>query len=119
MIKKYFVVFVVFFLGSVTSTAFAQYLGPTQAATVQTVAAAKAASDDTGVVLEGKLVSKLRDEHYRFRDATGDIEVEIDARVFPATPVSEHTLVRLHGTVDKDFARSATVDVTQLEVLVP
>lgn len=119
MIKKFFVIFVVFFLGFWANTVFAQYVGPTHLTTVQTVVMASGAGDDVGVVLEGNLVTKLRDEHYRFQDKTGEIEVEIDDHLFPATPINEHTVVRLHGKVDKDFARTATVEVKQLEVLTP
>lgn len=98
--------------------AFAQYTGPQKQVSTMTVAAATNAVDDTHVVLEGFIASKIRDEHYVFKDATGTIEIEIDAKHFPtSTPVSDKTKVRIHGKVDKDFGRDATIDVKQVDVL--
>lgn len=127
MKKKYFSGFLVFFLSGVVAPVFAQdvtqvlaqYVGPTQQVMVRSAAAASKSPDDTAVSLEGYLISRLRDAHYIFRDDTGVIEVEIDHKYFPATPVSEKTKVRLLGKVDKDFAREATVEVRQLDILAP
>ncbi|EJN09644.1 NirD/YgiW/YdeI family stress tolerance protein [Herbaspirillum sp. YR522] len=97
--------------------AVAQYTGPSQNPAITDVARASKSADKSQVLLEGLLVSKVRDEHYIFQDYTGAIEVEIDHKRFPTTPVSEKTRVRLQGEVDKDFGSNATIDVKQVTVL--
>lgn len=99
------------------SPVFAQYTGPSAQPPVQTVDKAAQSPDKTHVVLDGVLTSKIRDEHYNFKDNTGTIEVEIDHKRFPTTPVNEKTKVRLSGEVDKDFGSKAKIDVKQVEVL--
>ena len=95
----------------------AQYTGPSQNPAITDVAHASKAADKSQVLLDGLLVAKVRDEHYTFQDHTGTIEVEIDHKRFPATPVSEKTRVRLQGEVDKDFGSDATIYVKQVTVL--
>jgi len=97
------------------STAFAQYTGPSHKPAIQTVASAAKSADDTHVVLVGFIVAKLRDEHYTFQDNSGKIEIEIDDKHFPSTPVSETTKVRIHGKVDKHLGKDATIDVKKVE----
>ncbi|MCA1323110.1 NirD/YgiW/YdeI family stress tolerance protein [Herbaspirillum sp. alder98] len=104
-------------LALVAGQAAAQYTGPSQNPAITDVARASKAADKSQVSLEGHLTSKVRDEHYTFEDQTGSIEVEIDHKRFPATPVSEKTRVRLQGEVDKDFGSNATIDVKQVTVL--
>jgi uncharacterized protein (TIGR00156 family) len=104
-------------LATVAGQATAQYTGPSQNPAITDVARASKASDKSQVTLEGLLISKVRDEHYTFEDHTGTIEVEIDHKRFPTTPVSEKTRVRLQGEVDKDFGSNATIDVKQVTLL--
>ncbi|MFH0258692.1 YgiW/YdeI family stress tolerance OB fold protein [Vibrio rumoiensis] len=84
-------------------------------AVIETIKAAKEASDDAKVVLTGKIKSSLGDEDYIFADSTGDITVEIDHDKWHGrTVTTEHTVV-LRGEVDKDW-NSLTIDVDSLEV---
>lgn len=115
--KKIFAGSIVVVLSCIALPVLAQYTGPTRQAEVRTAAQASKSADKTPVTLEGFLAAKIRDEHYTFEDESGVIEVEIDHKYFPTTPVSEKTRLRLHGKVDKDFAREATVDVKQVEIL--
>jgi len=102
----------------ITSPVLAQYTGPKKAAQFTTVTAAAKASDGTYVMLEGFITSKLREEHYTFKDATGTIEIEIDTKYFPVNvAINDKTKVRINGKVDKDFAKDATVDVKQVDLL--
>jgi len=100
---------------AITAPAFAQYTGPSHKPAVQTVASAAKAAEDTHVVLVGFIIAKLRDEHYTFQDNSGKIEIEIDDKHFPSTPISETTQVRIHGKVDKHFGKDATIDVKKVE----
>ena len=102
-------------LSVATNPAFAQYTGPSHKPSIQTVASAAKSADDTHVVLVGSIIAKLRDEHYTFQDGSGKIEIEIDDKHFPSTPISETTQVRIYGKVDKHFGKDATIDVKKVE----
>lgn len=82
-----------------------------------TVAAARKAWDDTHVTLVGYIVQRVGDEHYLFRDATGEIVVDIDHHIFRGQTVTPQTKVRISGEVDKEFMEHTTIDVYMLEVL--
>lgn len=101
---------------SLSSTADAQYTGPSAKAVVNTAAAAAKAADDSQVVLEGTLVRQLTADTYEFRDASGSVTVEIDAEDFPSQKIDASTKVRLHGEVDRDW-RTLEIDVKRIEVL--
>ena len=73
--------------------------------------------DDSFIVIDGKIKSQLRHEHYRFVDQNGDsIEVEIDDDVWRGVSVDENTLVRISGEIDKDFTKTA-IDVKNIKIL--
>ena len=82
-----------------------------------TVASARKAWDDTYVTLAGYIVQRLSDDHYLFRDDTGEIVVEIDYHVFRGQTVTPQTKVRITGEVDKEIVEQTTIDVDILEVL--
>ena len=73
--------------------------------------------NDSFVVIDGKIKSQLRHEHYRFVDQNGDsIEVEIDDDAWRGVSVDENTLVRISGEIDKDFTKT-TIDVKNIKIL--
>ncbi|KAA0949068.1 MULTISPECIES: NirD/YgiW/YdeI family stress tolerance protein [unclassified Pseudomonas] len=103
-------------LFSTAALAGAGYTGP-GAQSVVTVAGAQAASDDTPVVLQGHIVSRLKDhEKYEFKDTTGTIAVEIDDEDLPPVPFNEKTQVKLTGEVDKGLM-SREIDVDRVEII--
>lgn len=109
-------------LGSVAATA--QYVGPSgpgKYATARTVAEVFAnAVDDRPVELTGTLVRRTGRETYLFRDATGEIQVEIDRDEFPAgQPVGPDTRVILHGEVDTRLLRKPGIDVERVQIAPP
>jgi len=82
-----------------------------------TVKQALTLPDDARVVLEGKIVSEFRPEHYQFVDKNGDaIEVEIDHKDWRGVTVDENTPVRIYGEVDKDFTKTS-IDVKSIEII--
>jgi uncharacterized protein (TIGR00156 family) len=94
----------------------AQFTGPSVAGADMTVAQAVAARAGTYVTLVGNIVAHQREDYFTFRDASGDIRVEIDDEVFQNRPVAPETNVRLMGEVDT--GRSGPyVWVKSLEVL--
>ncbi|MFZ1180970.1 MAG: NirD/YgiW/YdeI family stress tolerance protein [Herbaspirillum sp.] len=64
---------------------FAQYTGPQKRMPLVTATAAAGLSNNTYVMLEGRILSRIRKERYTFKDATGSIEVEIDDKYFPSS----------------------------------
>ncbi|TBU96549.1 YgiW/YdeI family stress tolerance OB fold protein [Stutzerimonas kirkiae] len=93
----------------------AGYTGP-GSQLIDTVGAALEAGDESAVVLQGRIVKRVKDEKYDFTDATGTIRVEIDDEDWPAVAINENTVVRLSGEVDRDlFGRE--IDVDRIEVI--
>ncbi|MBO4330255.1 MAG: YgiW/YdeI family stress tolerance OB fold protein [Rhodocyclaceae bacterium] len=95
------------------------FQGPMAQAQVTTVAEARKARDDTPVTLTGHIVQRLPhdDDDYLFRDNTGEIEVDIDHKVFRGQNVTPQTRVRISGEVDQEFMKATSIDVEFLEVL--
>ncbi|HHW7522592.1 TPA: YgiW/YdeI family stress tolerance OB fold protein [Mannheimia haemolytica] len=86
-------------------------------ANVISVKQALAAADDSYVTVEGTLLNKVGDETYLFKDATGQIRVEIDDEVWAGQHVSsEGNKVRLYGEIDKGFNKTE-LDVKTLTVI--
>ncbi len=106
--------------------AHAQYQGPgsraakgaTRGGAINTVADVKKhGRDDQRVTLTGNVVKKVGWEKYLFRDASGDIRIEIDNDVMPAEPFDDKTKVEITGEVEKDFLHSVEIDVKAIRLL--
>ncbi len=105
-------------LSLLSAGAFAQYTGPGATSAVTTVAEARAQRDDQPVVLRGTLVARIGHERYRFKDATGEIDVEIDDKDLPShQAVSATTVVELHGEVDTHRFKPTDIDVEHVAVV--
>ncbi|MGE8217891.1 hypothetical protein D3C87_360800 [compost metagenome] len=99
------------------SDALAGYTGPGATAVATTVAQARQQRDDHTVLLVGHLVAKVADERYRFKDATGEIEVEIDDEDMPRAPIGATTPVELLGKVDTHRFKATDIEVKRVQVL--
>ena len=77
--------------------------GTTSAPSITTVAQALKMKDDTNAVLRGNIVKKIKHEKYLFKDATGEIVVEIDDDDWGGVTVGPNDTVELIGEIDKDF----------------
>lgn len=82
---------------------------------MDTVKAAKKASDDSNVTLEGNIIKKVKDETYLFRDKTGEIQVEIDEEIWQGREVTPSKKVKIKGEVDKDNNQPTKIDVKLLK----
>ncbi len=93
--------------------------GPGSQASAVTVEKAKTLADDSIVTLTGNIVSQIQGEKddYMFRDATGEIRVDIDHKYFNGQDVTPADTVRITGKVDNDFGKAVEIDVKLLEVL--
>ncbi|HMQ93901.1 MAG TPA: NirD/YgiW/YdeI family stress tolerance protein [Amaricoccus sp.] len=90
-------------LVAAAAPAAAQFTGPSVQGTPSTVAEVQNARVGSYVTLEGNVVAHLREDYYRFADATGEIRVEIPARTFAGQQVEPATRVRIMGEIDRGF----------------
>ena len=96
--------------GSVSSTdQKGGYTGP-KTTNIMTVAQVKQMRDDTKVVLRGNIIKQLGHEKYVFKDATGEITIEVDDDDWQGLSVGATDLVEIYGEVDKDW-NSVEIDV--------
>lgn len=101
----------------VSSTAQAGgFTGPSGAVT--TVANAKSLRDDTWVTLRGKITERISDDLYKFQDASGVINVDIDHKRWNGVTVGPQDTVEIQGEVDKDW-NSVEIDVKQICKIAP
>jgi len=82
-----------------------------------TVEEARSQPIDTYVLVTGSIVAHLREEHYTFRDSTGDIRVEIPDGVWAGRPVSPENRVQLVGEVDRNSAGTVYLWTKSLAIL--
>jgi uncharacterized protein (TIGR00156 family) len=94
----------------------AEYRGPRGGQT--TVAEIlKRPKDETQVLLRGVIAQRIGPKKYVFRDATGEIPVQIKDKLFPVEPVDDKTQVEIAGEVEKDFRQPVEIDVDMLRIL--
>ncbi len=99
---------------TITTTEQGGFKGPSISET--TVAKAKTLSDDTWVILTGKITKKIGDELYVFEDTTGAINVEIDQKRWRGQTVTPENTVKIEGKIDKEWT-STEIDVKQLSIV--
>lgn len=84
--------------------AFSQFTGPSVQGDRSTVSSAQDARIGSYLTLEGNIVSHLREDYYLFRDATGEMRVEIAPGRFAGQQVGSADTVRIMGEVDRSLA---------------
>lgn len=100
-------------LMSISSFTMAAFTGPQEQNKVS-VAQLKDLADDSWATLEGNLVKHLGGENYMFRDASGEVEVEVDQDVWRGIEVGPDDLIRIRGEVDHSWNKTE-VEVESLE----
>ncbi|MDR1872528.1 MAG: YgiW/YdeI family stress tolerance OB fold protein [Deltaproteobacteria bacterium] len=81
-----------------------------------TVAEALKLPDDSYAHLKGNIIRHLGKDKYLFSDATGEINVDIDADKWHGQNVTPETTVEIKGEIDKDW-NSVEVDVDQIAIV--
>ena len=101
------------------SASYGGFQGPTGGTENDTVAKALKAWDESPVLLTGNIVERLAgsDDKYMFRDATGQVIVDIDHELFWGKTVTPANTVRIAGEVDKEMFEATKIDVKFLEIL--
>ena len=100
-----------------SATSFAQFTGPSATGRASTVEQARNAPIDTYVTVTGTIVAHLREDYYRFRDATGEIRVEIEPAVWRNRKIGPDTKVRLLAEVDRNAAGTRYLWVESLDIV--
>lgn len=59
--------------------------------------------DNSVATIRGNIVKRLSDDKYLFKDATGQIMVEIDYKYWAGLTVNSKDTLELSGKVDRDF----------------
>src|SRR5262245_23794997 len=98
------------------TSASAQFVGPSRYGRVTTVEQAQTARRGQGATLKGFVVEHLHGNYYLFRDASGEMRVEINRHVWRNRKVTSKTPVQLIGKVDRDV-REHYVDVDRLQIV--
>ncbi|WP_040976541.1 YgiW/YdeI family stress tolerance OB fold protein [Necropsobacter massiliensis] len=70
------------------------------------VADASTWKDDQFIVLQGNIVEQVGKQDFLFRDASGEIEVEIDRRAWHGQEITPSDAVKLFGEVDKSWKKT-------------
>jgi uncharacterized protein (TIGR00156 family) len=105
---------------SVTSAAPASpnYTGPSTVPTMTAKQLLANGVDDQYVTLNGKLVRHTGGKHYVLADASGEIQVEISQKYFPANQtIDANTAVELTGKFDKERFGTSKLEVKQVKVV--
>ena len=84
-----------------------------ESAAVKTVADALKANDDTPVILEGQIVKQLDNDEFTFKDATGEIQIDVSKRAWNGQTITPQDTIQIRGKVDKEWG-NAEVDVKQV-----
>lgn len=106
------------FLG-LTSIANAGFTGSKSpsSATRATVSQIKDMKDESRVVLQGYIESRIGGEDYMFKDKTGSIKVEIDDDVWQGLNVSPENLVEIEGEVDTHLYKPTDIEVESIKLV--
>lgn len=95
------------------------FSGPVSGAQADTVAKAVTLADDAPMVLTGNIVSQVAGskDKFIFKDATGEVRMEIERKVFAGQTVTPQDTVRIIGKVDKDLGKDVEIEAKVLEIV--
>ncbi|WP_233119036.1 YgiW/YdeI family stress tolerance OB fold protein [Aggregatibacter actinomycetemcomitans] len=88
--------------------------------TDQTVSKASEAGswqDDQYIILQGNIVKQVGKDDFIFKDASSEIQVEIERKAWRGQDVSPSDEVKLYGEVDKSWNKTE-VDIERVEKIV-
>ncbi|WP_439327997.1 YgiW/YdeI family stress tolerance OB fold protein [Lonepinella sp. BR2357] len=81
------------------------------AGTTMTVTQALKASDDTIVSLTGQIASQIDDDEFYFKDATGQIKIEVDDHAWNGFTITPDDRIIIQGKVDQEVFKPAEIEV--------
>ncbi|WP_109077171.1 YgiW/YdeI family stress tolerance OB fold protein [Aggregatibacter kilianii] len=84
---------------------------------VSKVSDANTWKDDQYIILQGNIVKQVGKEDFIFKDASGEIQVEIERKAWHGQDISPSDEVKLYGEVDKSWDKTE-VDIDRVEKIV-
>lgn len=82
---------------------------------VTSVAQALKANDHDSAQLTGAIVRQLDDDEFIFRDATGEIKIDVEDKAWQGQNVGVNDKITVYGQVDRETIGSNSVDVYRIE----
>ncbi|QEH45762.1 YgiW/YdeI family stress tolerance OB fold protein [Aggregatibacter actinomycetemcomitans] len=73
--------------------------------------------DDQYIILQGNIVKQVGKDDFIFKDASGEIQVEIERKAWRGQDISPSDEVKLYGEVDKSWNKTE-VDIDRVEKIV-
>lgn len=83
---------------------------------ISTVKEVFGAYDDAYVALEGNIIKQIGDNDYIFKDATGEIKIEIENKAWRGQSITPNDKVRILGEVEQRQPQNE-VDIKQITKL--
>ncbi len=80
---------------------------------VKTVADALKASDDTPALLEGQIVKQIDKDEFIFKDATGEIQIDVSKRAWNGQTITPQDTIQIRGKVDNEWNKTE-INVKQI-----
>ena len=93
------------------------FAGPAANSSVKTVQEALTLRDNTPVVLQGNIINSLGGEKYTFKDATGEVVIEVDNEDWRGVDVTPEKKVEISGEVDKEMFEQTKIDVKSVRII--
>ena len=73
-------------------------------------------TDNTPVVLSGKIEKNIGDEKYLFSDGSATVVIEIDDDDWNGLNITPNDTVIISGEIDKDFMQDVIIDVDNIQL---
>ncbi|WP_025290031.1 NirD/YgiW/YdeI family stress tolerance protein [Bibersteinia trehalosi] len=77
--------------------------------------ALKANQDDMPIQLTGKIIRQVDGDEFIFRDATGEIKIEVEDEAWQGQNITPNDTITIFGKIDKERFKSNTVDVYRIQ----
>lgn len=101
---------------TISSTAVAGFSGSNGDSPKSTVAQAlKVKKDDTPIQLTGKIIRQIDNDEFIFRDATGEIKIDVEDEAWQGLNVSPNETITIFGKVDHEAFEANTIDVYRVQ----
>ena len=99
-----------------STASFAEFVGPGSQPKAVEVAEVNELLDDDRIALQGNLIQQTDDDNYIFKDATGEMEIEIDQDKFANITVTPEDEVLIIGEADVDVFET-TIEAEELQLV--
>lgn len=91
---------------ALTSTVFAGFTGTSNTLNLSSVKSLEGLKDSSIVKAEGHIVSHKKEDYYIFKDATGEIIIEIPDRVFNDMTITPEDKIHITGELEKTWMKT-------------